>query len=369
VSTELERRLEGMLDELPEPKPAVGEGALARALAALRPVGVHRRGLRTAGLVFAAAVVLLVIAAGSLAAAGALHVRFGGTATHHRVTAQLSLPHGANGIAAIVNGQLSVTIRGGFRLQGLPATAAALSPHARFVAAGIGESLVALAPGGRRPWSHRVGGRVVAIAWAPDGLRIAYVIRSSRHHLALHVIYGNGERDSTIDRSVRSVQPSWRADSLAVAYVGAGGKAIVYDLAHSSRHVIDRSPVDVSQLAFAPTGNQLAWRSAGRVGVGALGRTQLLPRGRFPVTGIGWLGPNLLAESEGKYVVLESVGILPAFRPIRMAAHVVELTADGRMFVAVLAGSSPRIVAGTKAQLVTALTLPRHTAVGHVELR
>src|SRR5581483_9683817 len=137
---------------------------------------------------------------------------------HPAVTGRLMLPRGANGIAAIVDGRLSVVIRGGFRLQGQRATAAALSPHALYVAAGVGHSLVAMAPDGRLAWSHPTGGTVVAIAWAPDGLRIVYVVRRGRH-LVLGTIYGNGRQNLTVDRSVRGVRPSWRADSLAFAYV------------------------------------------------------------------------------------------------------------------------------------------------------
>ncbi len=68
MSSELERRLEAMLAEAPEPDPGAGEEALHRALRVLQPVAAPRRGIRTAVLVFAGAVVLLVIAAGSLAA-------------------------------------------------------------------------------------------------------------------------------------------------------------------------------------------------------------------------------------------------------------------------------------------------------------
>lgn len=257
MSSELERRLGGLLTEAPEPDPGAGEEALHRALRALHPVDTPRRGLRTAVLVFAAAAVLLGIAAGSLAAAGALHVSFGQKA-EQRLPAikQLVLPKGANGIAAIVDGRLSVVIKGGFRLEGLSATAVALSPHALFVAAGIGHSLVAMAPNGRRAWSHPTRGRVAAIAWAPDGLEIAYVVRSARR-LALHVIYGNGENDTTIDRSVRAVRPSWRGDSLALAYVGAGGRAVVYDFSHQKRDLVPvRAPV--RGVAFPPQGDSLA---------------------------------------------------------------------------------------------------------------
>ena len=254
MSTELERRLEGMLAEAPDPDAGAGEEALVRAISALRPAAGGRRGLRAAVVVFAAITVLLAIAAGSLAAAGALHVSFGAK-KQQPVTTQLALPKGAHGIAALVDGRLSVLTRGGFRLQGLAATAAALSPHALYVAAGIGDSLVAMKPDGHQVWSHPAGGRVVAIAWAPDALRIAYVAQRG-NRLALHVIWGTGTHDFTIDRSVRAVRPSWRADSLALAYVGAGGKAIVYDLEHESRNIL-RTAAPVTHLAFAPVGRTL----------------------------------------------------------------------------------------------------------------
>jgi hypothetical protein len=261
MSSELERRLEGLLAEAPEPQPGAGEEALHRALRALHPPTSPRRGIRTAVLVFAAAAVLLGIAAGSLAAAGALHVSFGHKARPRPAITQLVLPRGANGIAAIVDGRLSVVIKGGYRLQGQRATAAAISPHALYVAAGIGRALVAMAPDGRQAWSHPAGGSVVAIAWAPLGNRIAYVVHRG-HRLALHVIWGNGRNDRTIDRKVRAVRPSWRFDSLAFAYVGAGGRAVVYDLGHRSRQLV---PVlgPVTGVAFAPTGDSLAVETPG----------------------------------------------------------------------------------------------------------
>lgn len=255
MSTELERRLEGMLAAVPDPDARAGEEALARALSAVRPAGGARRGLRAGLVVFATVAVLLAIAAGSLAAAGALHVSFGAKKEQQPAITQLSLPNGAHGIAAIVDGRLSVVTKSGFRLQGLPATAAALSPHALYVAAGIGDSVVAMKPDGRQVWSHPAGGRIVAISWAPDAIRIAYVVQRGRR-LALHVIWGTGTHDTTIDRSVRAVRPSWRADSLALAYVGAGGSAVVYDIGHRSHRIV-RSTARVTRLAFAPVGSTL----------------------------------------------------------------------------------------------------------------
>jgi hypothetical protein len=294
MSSEAERRLEALFSEAPEPDPGAGEEALHRALQALQPVTAPRRGLRAAVLAFATAVILLVIAAGSLAAAGALHVSIGGSAKP-RATTQLVLPQGANGIAAVVDGRLSVVTKGGFRLQGLPVSAVALSPHAYFIAAGIGNSLVAMAPDGRRAWSHPAGGKVVAIAWAPDGYRIAYVVHVGRRFV-LHVIYGNGIHDQTIDRSVRAVRPSWRADSLAFAYVGGGGRAVVYDVGHQSRRVVAVGP-PVTGLAFAPSGGALALEGAAGVSLVEESRTRHIAAA--DVEALGWLSGRLAVAVPG----------------------------------------------------------------------
>ena len=293
MSSELERRLEAMLADAPEPDPGAGEEALHRALRGLRPVAAPRRGTRAAVLVFAGAVLLLVIAAGSLAAAGALHVSIGTKAKPPPPASELRLPHGANGVAAIVNGRLSVVARGG-RTQ-VPATAAALSPRALYVAVGSGDSLLAIAPDGRRAWSHPTGGKVVAVAWAPDGFRIAYVVRTG-HRFVLHVIYGNGIHDTTIDSSVRAVRPSWRADSLSLAYVGGGGRAVVYDLGHESRQVVGIG-APVTAVAFAPSKDALAVE--GPKGVSLVNRSDHRLITGASVDALGWLNGRLAVAVPG----------------------------------------------------------------------
>ena len=295
MSSELERRLEGVLAEAQEPDPGAGEEALHRALHALRPVAAPKRGLRAAVLAFAAAVVLLVIAAGSLAAAGALHVSFGPKPKPNPPKTHLVLPQGANGVAAIVDGRLSVVTKDGLGLEGQTVSAAALSPRVLYVAAGVGNSLVAMAPNGRRAWSHPAGGKVVAIAWAPDGFRIAYIVHAG-HRFVLHVIYGNGIHDATIDRSVRVVRPSWRADSLAFAYVGGGGHAIVYDIGHESRHVVAVSP-PVIGIAFAPSGDALALEGTNGVSLveGSAYRHIAAP----DLEAFGWLNGRLAVAVPG----------------------------------------------------------------------
>ncbi len=306
MPSELERQLETMFTEAPEPDPGAGEKALHRALQALQPVASPNRGFRTAVLAFAAGVVLLVIAAGSLAAAGALHVSLGTQTKKVPLTSGLLLPKGADGISAIVYGQLSATTKSGFRLQGLPVTSAALSPHGLYVAAGIGRTLVALAPTGRRAWSRPTGvrcahldracGTVASVAWAPDGLRVAYVVRTNTRKLVLHMIWGDGTHDTVLDRNAQGVTPSWRADSLALAYVGSGGRPIIYDLGHDSHHVISWPQARrAAHLAFAAGGAQLAIGTESAALLVGEHSHEVLWRGQ--TRGVAWLGTRLIVSA------------------------------------------------------------------------
>lgn len=359
MSIDLERRLEAMFAESPEPDPGAGEKALHRALRALHPAAAPRRGLRAAVLVFAAAVMLLVIAAGSLAAAGALHVSLGTKTKKPPATLPLTLPHGANGIAATVDGRLSVVTKGGFRLQGLPVSAAALSPHAYFVAAGIGDSLVAMAPNGRRAFSHAAGGRVVAIAWAPDGFRIAYVVHAG-NRFVLHVIYGNGVNDTTIDRSVRPVRPSWRADNLAFAYVGAGGRAVVYDVGHR-KHIVSGSATPVTRVAFAPVGKMLLVSTPGAAVLG--GKTVATGE----IEAVGWLHGNPAVALESGVTPPRVRTFAATGRPVenfRVPGRVVALTGG-----LVVTRSSNRILAGRgEKRVATLLTVTPTTTIEDLQL-
>jgi len=215
----------------------------------------------------------------------------------------LTIPKGTDGIAVVVYGRLSVTTKTGFHIHGLSVGVASLSPRARYVAAGIGNALTELAPSGRRVWSQPVGNpvadcgacnSVATVSWSPDGSRIAYLARTSTNsgNQVLHVIRRDGTHDTVIDSNAQGGQPSWRADSRALAYIGAGGKPIIYDLAHRSRHVITWPAARSlpTHLAFAPRGGDLAIATeTAALLVG--GHDEVVWRGQ--THGVNWLGGRL----------------------------------------------------------------------------
>jgi len=245
MSAELDHRLSRALARLPRAGLDVEERARAAALATLAPPRAAARVPRRTLALAAAAIALLVAVAAGLAATGTVTIAVRRSAPPQ--PPRLTLPPRADGVAALVDGRLWLATRGGARIEGLRASSAALSPHALYVAVGVGRSLVAMAPNGRTAWAHRTSGEVEAISWAPDGLRIAYVVRV-RNGFALRTIEGDGDHDRLLDASVRPVRPSWRGDSLALAYVSAGGRAVLYDFAHASRRAL--------------RGRTLPWRGA-----------------------------------------------------------------------------------------------------------
>ena len=145
-----------------------------------------------------------------LRATGAIHLQVGSRARADQPAprvARLLVPRGSDGIAAVVDGRLWLSTRRGVRIEGLPVSAAGLSPHALYVGVGLGRSLVAMAPTRRLAWTHGTDGPVVAVAWAPDGLRVAYVVRLGKRY-SLRLIEGDGDHDQLVDPSVRPVRPA-----------------------------------------------------------------------------------------------------------------------------------------------------------------
>lgn len=315
MSSRLETRVADALRRLPGPSPEVEARARRSALAALPPA-TRGAALRRTLVAVAAALALLAAGAGALARIGAIHV---GAVTRHAGTPaamRLELPPSARGILLVAGGRMWLTTRGGTRIERLPVSAAELSPHALYVAAGIGRSLVVMAPDGRRAWSVPVGGTVEAIAWAPSGLRLAYVVRGSRG-TQLRTIEADGDHDRLVDAAVRPVRPSWRADSLALAYVAGGGRAVVYDLVHLSRRVVgtDRCQGAIDAVSFAPRGAWLGLAGPHAVyldvGRGHAARCLAVPAG---VRGLAWSGKLLVYGAQPRS--LESLAFEPDGRPV-----------------------------------------------------
>src|SRR5689334_20432871 len=178
-------------------RPRATKEATSRARAAsLATLTAARR--RPAGwiLALAAAVVAGVVGLGAaaLAATGKLHVVLGAPRVAHPAPTELTLPPHTNGIALVAGGKLWLATRRGLRIEGMPVSAAELSPRALYAVVGLGSSLVALAPGRRHAWTRKTGGRVVTAAWAPDGLEIAYVVQV-RSGTELRMIEGDGDHD------------------------------------------------------------------------------------------------------------------------------------------------------------------------------
>src|SRR3954468_2934713 len=233
MSAELERHLRTSFGRLPKPGRDATARARASALSALGPSGKWR----PRGLLVLAFVVIFGVGAGAvLAATGKLHVDIGTQqAAPAPVRSRLKVPAGTHGLAVVAGGRLWLSTRNGLRIEGLPATTAELSPRALYAVVGVGSSLVAFAPGQRRAWTHATAGPVLAAAWSPDGLKIAYVVRAHGRN-QLRLIEGDGDHDRLLDRGVAGVKPRWRSDSLAVLYAGHGRHA-TFDLFHN-RHVL-----------------------------------------------------------------------------------------------------------------------------------
>src|SRR5205823_8760614 len=98
-----------------------------------------------------------------------------------------------------------------------------------YAVVGVGSSLVAFAPRRRRAWTYSTPGEPVAVSWSPDGLKIAYVVRTRRGP-ALRLIEGDGDHDRLLDPHVAAYRPAWRRDSLRIVYVRANGRWAIFDL-------------------------------------------------------------------------------------------------------------------------------------------
>jgi hypothetical protein len=309
---ELEERLERALGGLEAGADAT-ERARSAALGALPPARARSR--RPLVLVAAACAVAFVFGGVTLAATGGglpivgdephrAHPAHPPAAVRHPA---LRLPRGAIAFSAAVDGRVWLAASSGARLTGVPATAYELSPGA--VWSVVGSEGAIRAVGVRQQghgFSHTLAGTPVAAAWAPAGIRIAYVVRTPHGH-RLYDMYGNGTHDFAVARRVAPVQPSWRWDSLAFAYVTAGGRVMVHDAIAGSTTAVARAcgVRNASAIAFAPFGGLLAIAdTAGRVEIvdtlhGGAARCE---RGRPGSPAIAWVRPRQVIVGSGRAI-------------------------------------------------------------------
>src|SRR2546430_3457644 len=179
MSAELERQLKDAFDRLPKPARETSARARSAALAAL---GTNdRRSSR--GLILSLVVVAFAVGAGAaaLAATGNLRVGIGARQKQVRpVSTRLSVPPGSHGIALVAGGKLWLATRSGLRIEGMPVSAAELSPRALYAVVGIGSSFVTPAPRNHPPWVHQTDSPAVSAAWAPDRPQITYAVAPRR---------------------------------------------------------------------------------------------------------------------------------------------------------------------------------------------
>jgi hypothetical protein len=293
--SDVERRMSDALHGLPEPSEWVRESARRAALDALPPER-GRRGRRRSMTAVVGIAAAMLVAGVALAATDRLAVRLGpsrpappAAAQASHALGQIELPTGASGLALVADGRLWLRTRSGLGTQGLAVSAAELSPNALYAAVGIGRSLVAMTPDGRRAWSYPAGGVVTSVTWAPNPIVVAYVV-SRGGASELHVIEGNGDGDRLVDADVSRVRPSWRADTLALAYVAGDGRARVADYPSLATRPVSAPGRRVATVAFAPAGERLALAATGaalEVSVGGGRWTTLGGRGAT-LGGLAW---------------------------------------------------------------------------------
>jgi hypothetical protein len=311
---ELEERLERALRE-PGPGPDVTERARAAALAALPAPRTRSR--RPLVLVTAACAVAFVFGGVNQAAnGGGLPLVGSGGASHdhegeappqrHRHRPGIVLPRGAVAFAAAADGRVWLAASSGTRLVGAPATAYELSPGAIWSVVGSEGTMRAVGVQQHgQGFRHAVTGTPLAAAWAPAGIRIAYVVRTPDGD-RLHDMYGNGTHDFLVGRRVAPVRPSWRWDSQAFAYVAAGGRVMIHNAISGSTSPLARACGirHATALEFAPFGGLLAIADdAGRVElIDTLHDHVLCRRGMPGAPAIAWVRPRHVIVASGRSI-------------------------------------------------------------------
>ena len=260
---ELEQRLQRTLASIPPPGDDATERARRAALDALPPAPEPRRWRRRRLLVPAAACAVAFVFGGVTLAATGGHLPLVGNSPkpHHPAPtvpavhpAAAVLPRGAIAFSAAADGRVWLATSAGATLRGSPLSALAVSPGAVYLLEAQGRSLRAVhVPDGRTAFTRGVAGEAAATAWAPAGIRIAYVVHTPAAN-RLYDMFGNGTHVHLVAAHTNGQAPSWRWDSLVFAYIRADGTVMVHDPGSGATSALApgcgiRRP---AALAFAP---------------------------------------------------------------------------------------------------------------------
>ena len=301
MPSELEHRLTRALAAGPHATPAAEDAAREAALAALGPPSGTRR--PAAWLIVAAAAAAAVMTGVALAATRAISpshhqpipsVGPGSSSSSTRVPT-IDVPEGAAGFGVQVGGRLWVATPRGLALRGVRLGAAAISPQAFYAVGQTGRRLNAVSIADRHvAWSVPLHGDLVAAAWSPYPIRIAYVIRHRDGRSALHSIWGNGTNDRIIGPAA-PVMPAWMWDSLALAYVAPAGGVMLSTVGAAPRRLNGSSACGggrITELAFGPRSSTLAEATTASqlilVDTRRPGRLTCIPTGA-PAVHLRWL--------------------------------------------------------------------------------
>jgi hypothetical protein len=317
---ELEERLERALGDL-APGADVTERARAAAMSALPAPRTRSR--QPLVLVAAACAVAFVFGGVTLAATGGGLPLVGGESHHHRQAPPqppahhpgIQLPRGAIAFSASGGGRTWLVTSSGPRLRGKALSALAVSPGAINLLEGSGRVLVAVAVSdGHIAFTRRVPGEPIAAAWAPAGIRIAYVVRTAEGN-RLYDMYGNGRHAFLVAPRTDGGTPTWRWDSLAFAYVRPDGTVMVHNVIDGATSAVARRcglgrPADI---AFAPFGGKLAIADrAGHVQIADTlhhGRGTCLATGGGGLPKLAWLRPGQLLVGAGGSIARIAIGL------------------------------------------------------------
>ncbi len=358
MPSELERRLERALSDVPVEASSDAHDRARDAALAAAAAPAPGRGSRWRVVVAAAVAMVLVTTGVTLAATGDRPFSDTPTLTEPPHAARPHtglLPPGARAFSVAADGRAWVAIPQRVLLHGAPRSAIAVSPGAVYVLEAHGRTLRAVAAGtGRVAQTQHAAGPVGSAVWSPFPIRIAYLTEVGSHQ-QLHDEWGTLSHDYLVDRHVAAVAPSWRWDSLAVAYVRADGRVAVHNATSGHNTVIPpncglRHP---TALAFAPTSGLLAIADRTRLRiVDTTGGAPDVCAAHSPgAPSIAWVRPHQLFVAAGttlyRYLLLRpGLGTDTTTVPARITG----LTAspDGRrLALALTSGGSTRVVAAT----------------------